>query len=149
MTPVRSGLLLVTVALVAPLFAADPLPRIPPTEPKDVAKKFHTQQGFTMDLLAAEPLTTDPVAIAYDENGRAWVVEMSDYPYTDKANDVAFQDSTKDLPIGLVRILEDTDGDGDFDKSTIFARDLSWPTGIALFKGGAYIAATPDIWYLK
>src|SRR5690606_20384112 len=31
----------------------------------------------------------------------------------------------------------------------IFARDLSWPTGIALFKGGAYIAATPDIWYLK
>ena len=149
MTPVRSGLLLVTVALVAPLFAADPLPRIPPTEPKDVAKKFHTQQGFTMDLLAAEPLTTDPVAIAYDENGRAWVVEMSDYPYTDKANDVAFQDSTKDLPIGLVRILDDTDGDGDFDKITIFARDLSWHTGIALFKGGAYIAATPDIWYLK
>jgi len=129
--------------------AADPLPRIPATEPKDVAAKFHTQHGFTMDLLAAEPLTTDPVAMVYDENGRAWVVEMSDYPYTNKANDVAFQDSTKDLPLGKVRILEDTDGDGDFDKSTIFARDLSWPTGIALFKGGVYIAATPDIWYLK
>ena len=125
------------------------LPRVPATEPKDVAAKFHTRSGFTLDLIAAEPLTTDPVAMAYDENGRAWVVEMTDYPYTDKANDVAWQDSTKDLPIGKVRILEDTDGDGVFDKSTIFARDLSWPTGIALFKGGAYIAATPDIWYLK
>src|SRR6187431_3264910 len=100
MTTVRSGLLLL-VALAAPVCAADPLPRIPPTEAQDVAAKFHTQHGFTMDLLAAEPLTTDPVAMAYDENGRAWVVEMSDYPYTDKANDVAWQDSTKDLPIGL------------------------------------------------
>ncbi|QDT53263.1 Cytochrome c [Caulifigura coniformis] len=135
--------------MVSVLPAADPLPRIPATEPKDVAAKFHAQHRFTMDLLAAEPLTTDPVAMVYDENGRAWVVEMSDYPYTDKKNDVAWQDSTKDLPLGKVRILEDTDGDGDFDKSTIFARDLSWPTGIALFKGGVYIAATPDIWYLK
>lgn len=150
MTPVRSCLpFFVLAALAAQLPAAEPLPRVPPTEPKDVGAKFHTKHGFTMDLLAAEPLTTDPVAITYDENGRAWVVEMSDYPYTDKANDVAWQDSTQDLPIGKVRILEDTDGDGDFDKSTIFARELSWPTGIALFKGGAYIAATPDIWYLK
>jgi glucose/arabinose dehydrogenase len=148
MTPVRSGLILLVLSVI-PLWAADALPRIPTTEPRDVAAKFHAQHGFSMDLIAAEPLTTDPVAIAYDENGRAWVVEMSDYPYTDKANDVAWQDSTKDLPIGKVRILEDTDGDGVFDKSTIFARDLSWPTGIALFKGGAYIAATPDIWYLK
>src|SRR5689334_8876646 len=107
MTTVRSGLPVLFVGLAATLFAAEPLPRIPPTEPKDVAAKFHMQQGFTMDLLAAEPLTTDPVAMAYDENGRAWVVEMSDYPYTDKANDVAWQDSTKDLPLGKVRILED------------------------------------------
>ncbi len=140
---------LLFAALVPPGHGAEPLPRVPATEPAHVGRTFHTQSGFHLDLLAAEPLTTDPVAIAYDEDGRAWVVEMSDYPYTDKANDVAWQDSKNDLPLGKVRILEDTDGDGDFDTSTIFARDLSWPTGIALFKGGAYIAATPDIWYLK
>src|SRR5688572_4020687 len=72
MTPVRSCLpFLVLAALAAQLPAAEPLPRVPPTEPKDVGAKFHTKHGFTMDLLAAEPLTTDPVAITYDENGRA------------------------------------------------------------------------------
>lgn len=125
------------------------LPRVPPTEPSETAKTFHVQHGFRLDLLASEPLTTDPVAIAYDENGRAWVVEMSDYPYTDKTTDVPFQERTTDLPIGRVRILEDVDGDGRFDRSEIFARELSWPTGIALYDGGAFVAATPDIWYLK
>jgi putative membrane-bound dehydrogenase-like protein len=102
-----------------------------------------------MDLLAAEPLVADPVAIEYDPDGRAYVVEMSDYPYTDKSTDKPFIERTTDLPLGKVRILEDVDGDGKFDRSTIFARDLSWPTGIALWRGGCFVAATPDIWYLK
>ncbi len=139
------GFVFTTVAALA----QESLPRTPPTEPGDVAKSFRLQHGFRMDLLAAEPLTTDPVAMAYDENGLAWVVEMSDYPYTDKSTDVPFQERTTDLPLGRVRILEDTDGDGDFDTSEIFARELSWPTGIALYDGGAFVAATPDIWYLK
>lgn len=127
----------------------EPLPRIAPTQPADVAKTLRVQHGFQMDLLAAEPLTTDPVAMEYDENGRAYVVEMSDYPYTDKTADKPFTEKTKDLPIGLVRILEDTDDDGKFDKSTLFADQLSWPTGLAFWKGGVYVAATPDIWYFK
>ncbi len=102
-----------------------------------------------MQLLAAEPLVTDPVAIEYDENGLAYVVEMSDYPYTDKSTDKPFVERTSDLPIGKVRVLEDVDGDGRFDRSTIFAEDLSWPTGIACWKGGVFVAATPDVWYLK
>ena len=88
-----------------------------------------------MELIAAEPLVMDPVAMAYDEDGRAWVVEMSDYPYTDKTKDVPFQEKTADLPLGRVRILEDVDGDGKFDKSYLFADQLSWPTGIALYQG--------------
>ena len=52
-----------------------------PPRPRHTSR---TQDGFRLDLLAAEPLVTDPVAVAYDEDGRAYVVEMRDYPYTDR-----------------------------------------------------------------
>lgn len=155
-------LTVMTVALlaagsVADLWAQEPkpaapldaFPRIPPTEATDAAAGLVAQHGFRLDLLAAEPLTMDPVAIDYDENGLAYVVEMSDYPYTDKATDKPFVERTQDMPIGRVRILEDADGDGKFDRSTIFADKLSWPTGVAFWKGGVFVAATPDIWYFK
>src|SRR4051794_27008686 len=49
--------------------------RIPPKEPAEAQKTFKTLGGFRLDLLAAEPLVTDPVAMEYDENGRAYVAE--------------------------------------------------------------------------
>src|SRR5437867_215740 len=125
------------------------LPGIAPTHARDAAKTFRVLDGFRMDLLAAEPLVASPVAMAYDENGRAYVCEMRDYPYTDKAHHQRNQENPTDAAIGVVRLLEDTDGDGVFDKSTIFADGLSWPTGLACWKGGVFVAATPDIWYLK
>jgi putative membrane-bound dehydrogenase-like protein len=129
--------------------AAEPSLRIAPHEPAAAQETFHVLDGFRLDLIAAEPLVTSPVAMAYDERGRAWVVEMNDYPYTDKTTDVAFKERTTDKPLGKVRILEDVDGDGVFDRSSVLAEDLSWPTGIALYGGGCYVAATPDLWYLK
>lgn len=129
--------------------AAESLPRIVPLEPASALESFALKNGFTLELIAAEPLVTDPVAGAYDENGRLFVVEMNDYPYTDKSTDKPNAERTNDLPIGKVRLLEDLDDDGVFDKSTIFARDLSWPTGIAVYDGGVFVAATPDLWYLK
>jgi putative membrane-bound dehydrogenase-like protein len=129
--------------------AADPLPRFSPLEPAEALKSFIVRDGFEMQLLASEPLVTDPVAMEYDESGRAYVAEMRDYPYTDKASDKPFVERTKDEPLGRIRLLEDTDGDGRFDKSTVFAEGLSWPTGLALWKGGVYVVATPDLWYLK
>lgn len=125
------------------------LPGLPPVEPANVGKTFRIQHGFKMDLLAAEPLVTDPVAMVYDENGLAYVVEMNDYPYTDKTTHEAWKVNTTDKPIGRVRVLQDTNGDGKFDKSWIFAEQLSWPSGIIFWKGGVFVTATPDIWYLK
>lgn len=137
--------------LAAPLRGEPSLqfPTIPPTPPAEAEKTFEVLHGFRMQLIAAEPLVTSPVAITYDEDGRAFVCEMNDYPYTDKAHHKASQENPTDQPIGKVRMLVDTDGDGVFDKSTIFADGLSWPTGSVCWKGGIIVVATPDIWYFK
>ncbi|MFN9977898.1 MAG: dehydrogenase, partial [Phycisphaerae bacterium] len=85
----------------------------------------------------------------YDENGRAWVAEMRDYPFTGREADQPFADQTGSLPLGQIRTLDDTNGDGVFDQSKVFAEGLSWPTGLALWKGGVFVVATPDLWYLR
>jgi putative membrane-bound dehydrogenase-like protein len=132
-----------------PQTATPSFPRVPPLSPAEAAKSFRVLHGFRMELVAAEPLVTDPVAMAFDEHGRAYVCEMIDYPYTDKARHQPNQENPTDAPLGRVRLLEDTDGDGRFDKSTVFAEGLSWPTGVACWQGGVFVIATPDLWYLK
>jgi putative membrane-bound dehydrogenase-like protein len=118
-------------------------PRVPPTPPEKAEATFEVQHGFRMELIAAEPLVCDPVDLAYDEDGRAYVVEMRDYPYPEEKN---VQPTV--FP-GTVRLLEDTDGDGKFDKATVFADQLAWPTSVCCYKGGVFVAAAPDIWYFK
>jgi putative membrane-bound dehydrogenase-like protein len=115
----------------------DELPRIAPHEPKDALQTFQTLPGFRMDQVAAEPLVHSPVALTFDETGRMYVVEMIDYSEQDKEF------------LGTVRLLEDTNGDGHFDKSTAFAEKLSWPTAITCYDGGVFVGAAPDIFYLK
>jgi putative membrane-bound dehydrogenase-like protein len=116
---------------------ADELPRIPPHEPAAALTTFQTIPGFQVEQVAAEPLVHSPVAVAFDENSRMYVVEMIDYSEQDKEF------------LGSVRLLEDTDGDGRFDKSTLFADKLSWPTAIACYDGGVFVGAAPDVIYLK
>ncbi|MCA9181602.1 MAG: hypothetical protein KDA51_09110, partial [Planctomycetales bacterium] len=127
---------------------ADELPRVAPKSPAEAIQTIRLQDGFHAELVAAEPMVTDPIAMQYDENGSAYVIEMNDYPYSDKSYDLAWQTQTSE-PIGRVRLLEDTNGDGIFDKSSVFADHLSWPTGVAVWKGGVYVMATPDVFYLK
>src|ERR1043166_1436568 len=86
----------------------DRLPSIAPTPAREAAKTFRVLDGFRMDLLAPEPLVASPVAMAYDENGRAYVCEMRDYPYTDKARHQRNQENPTDAAIGTIRLLEDT-----------------------------------------
>ncbi|MES2791473.1 MAG: PVC-type heme-binding CxxCH protein [Planctomycetota bacterium] len=141
---------LLTLVTVAP--ADDGVltfPRIVPVPPAVAAKSFEVLDGFRMDLLAAEPLVTSPVALEYDEHGQGWVLEMRDYPFTDKNTDKPFADKSGDMPMGRIRVLRDTDGDGVFDKSQVFTEEISWPTGLAFWKGGVFVTATPDIWYFK
>ena len=115
----------------------DRLPRIPPVAPADALATFQVEPGFRLEQTVAEPLLVDPVALSFDENGRLYVIEMRDYSEDDTAN------------LGRVRLLEDADGDGKFEKSSVFVEGLSWPTAILCCRGGVVVGAPPDIWFFK
>ena len=126
-------------------FAAEPevdlkeLPSFPAVEVTNALATFKIKAGFHLDVVAAEPLVRSPIEVCFDENGRMFVVEMIDY-----------SEMRDEKPHwGRVSVLEDTDGDGRYDKSTVFVDNLPWPTGIFWANGGLYVAATPDIFFCK
>ncbi len=122
-----------------PDYAAE-LPRVPLKTPEESRASFVPRPGFRVELAAAEPLLRSPVALDFDEDGRLYVAEFAEY------NDyVTATAHTK----GFVRRLEDTDGDGVYDKSTVFASDVPNPTGVACWDGGVYVGSAPDLLYLK
>ena len=122
-----------------PEVTAKDMPRFPAVEPANAAATFQVKKGFRLELVAAEPLVNSPVTMAFDEHGRLFVVEMIDYSER--------RDETPHA--GRIRLLEDTDGDGKFDKSTVFADNLPWPTAVICYGGGIFVGATPDILWLK
>ncbi len=117
-------------------FAAE-LPRIPPVEPADALTTFQVLPGFRIEQVAAEPLVADPGGDGLRRRRPA--VRRRD------ARLLGGQDG----PAGRVRLLEDTDGDGRFDKSTVFVDELSWPTAVTCYDGGVFVGAAPDILYCK
>jgi putative membrane-bound dehydrogenase-like protein len=123
----------------APEQVADPkaLPKFPPVAAPDALNTFQLRKGFRMELVAAEPLVTEPIALAFDEDGRLFVVAMNDFPEGDKQRP------------GQVKRLEDTDGDGRFDKATVFADGLHWPSAVHCYGGGVFVAAVPDLLFCR
>ncbi len=115
----------------------DELPRIAPREPADALSLFEVNPGLKIELIAAEPLVNDPVAIDFDELGRAFVAEMRGY-----------SEQTSDR-LGRIRLLVDRDADGRFDSSTIFADRLSWPTAVICCAGGILVGDAPHIIFFK
>jgi putative membrane-bound dehydrogenase-like protein len=115
------------------------LPRYPAVEPKDAVSTWKIKKGFKLELAAHEPQVNSPIAMCFDERGRMFVCEMIDYS---ERRDVKPH-------LGRVSMLEDKDGDGVYETSTVFADDLPWPTGIIWANGGLYVIATPDIFFFK
>jgi len=113
------------------------LPRLNPTEPAEALQTFALREGFRLELAASEPLVADPVALAFDADSRLYTVEMRGYS------------EQPDEALGQIRLLTDTDGDRQFDQSTIFVDGLSWPTAIHCYDGGVFIADAPDLIYAR
>jgi len=111
-----------------------------PLSPEESLKYFKTEPGLRVELVASEPMVVDPVAVAWDERGRMFVVEDRGYPVGPGKGQ---------KPVGQVVLLEDTDGDGKYDKRTVFADSLTFPNGVMPWNGGVYVTCAPYLYYFK
>src|SRR5437867_1953457 len=105
-------------------------------EPERFIETARIADGLKIELAAREPNIVDPVAMAFDADGRMYVVEMRDYPVEPEGTAA---------PLGRIRLLEDKDLDGYYEKATVFAEGLRYPTSVIPWKGGVLVASPPDI----
>ncbi|MGN6511171.1 MAG: PVC-type heme-binding CxxCH protein, partial [Chitinophaga sp.] len=109
--------------------------------PAESNKLTQVPADFEIQLFAAEPDITKPIAMTWDEKGRLWIVESVDYPNAFTEVDSVANDR--------IKICEDTDGDGKADKFTVFADSLNIPTSIVMANGGIIVSMAPDFLFLK
>jgi putative membrane-bound dehydrogenase-like protein len=116
------------------------LERVPPLPPEQARQAIQPVDGFRVELVAAEPLVRSPIALDFDEDGRMYVVEYPEY------NDYA---ATRPHGHGAIRRLEDRDGDGRYEHAVAFADDVPFASGVLCYDGGVFVAAAPDLLFLK
>lgn len=110
----------------------------PPLSPEDELKTLKVAPGFKVELVASEPMIQDPIAVSWDDQGRMYVVEMRGYMHDMDA-------AGEDQPIGRIQRLEDTDGDGKYDKATTFVDKLLMPRAVMAIGDGALVAEPPNL----
>ncbi len=115
-------------------------PTEPPKSPEDSQACFQIEPGFRIELVAAEPIITDPVAIDFDHLGRMFVVEYTDYPVGPKDPEAP--------PLSQVLLLEDVDRDGRMDQRTVFANHLKFCHSLMAFRDGILACTETQILYL-
>lgn len=113
----------------------------PALSPKKSLKKMEVEEGFKVELIAAEPLVHAPTAMNFDEKGRIWVVEMQSYMLDTLG-------TGEDQASGNIVILEDKDQDGTFDTRKVFMDSLVMPRAICLIEDGILVAEPPFLWYV-
>src|SRR5215813_5190480 len=131
--------ILLVLPLIAALAASAALPA-GPLPPQAAPGTLKVRPGFEVEMVAAEPLIQSPVAFDWGPDGRLWVVEMRDYP---------LGMDNKGKPGGRIVCLEDTDGDGRYDKATVFLDGLLFPTGVMSWGKGVIVTCAPDVFYAE
>ena len=137
MTAVVSGVL----SLATTIIAAEQPTR--PLTPKEALAAFQIEPGLRIELVVSELMVIDPVSFAWDEQGRLYVAENRGYP------DPLQTSGKPKTKLGRIARLEDTDGDGTYDRRTEFATGLGYPNGLAVWRGGVFVTSAPDVLYLK
>jgi mono/diheme cytochrome c family protein/glucose/arabinose dehydrogenase len=124
------------------LVSPEIIPPAPALSAEEALKSFTVAPGFRVEIVAADPLIHDPVAMAFDPDGRIYAVEMLGFmPNPDGKGE--------DRPVGQVVLLEDTTGDGRMDKRTVFLDGLVMPRALALAHGGVLVAEPPFLWFCR
>src|SRR5947209_7581673 len=108
--------------------------------PEQAQAAFKVAPGLKVELVASEPQIESPVAMAFDEDGRLFVVEMLDYPNGPAKGQP---------PEGRVKLLEDRDGDGVYETSHVYADKLLYANGVLPWKDGPIVTVAPRIMHLR
>ncbi len=108
--------------------------------PTETLATLRVPEGFTVELVAAAPLVEHPLMGGFDELGRLYVADNAGL-------NLPAEELEKQQP-NFIRRLEDTDGDGRFDRATTFADKMTFPQGAVWFRGALYVASPPNIWRL-
>ena len=112
----------------------------PALSPDAALKSFRLSDDFRIELFASEPQVLSPVEMVFDEDGKVYVAEMLDYP----------EDPPPGKPArSRIRLLEDRNGDGRIDQSTVFADQVLEVSGLQPWKGGLIVTSAPDILFMK
>ncbi len=130
----------VTAAEESPAASGDGSPRPGPVDAETAVTRFELPDDLRIELVAAEPDVIDPVAMAFDAEGRLWVVEMSDYPNGPPEDGP---------PLSRVRVLTDADGDGRYTDPVTFADKLLFANGLLLWNGGLLVTSEGEVLFLR
>lgn len=129
---------MICAASMLSLFVAAGAGAHPPLDAERSMRRIRVPPGYAVELAASEPEVVDPVAIAFDPQGRLFVVEYRDYPLGPEGGKPA---------LSRIARLEDQDGDGRFETRTTFA-EIPFAQGIMAYRDGVLVTAAPDVWYL-
>jgi len=136
---VRMGLLaLAWIGTADRALAQRDLKNIPDPDPELERRTFQVADGFEVNLYAADPLLAKPIQMNFDPQGRLWIASSEIYPH------IAPGQPATDK----ILVIEDRDGDGTAERTTVFADGLLIPTGVEPGDGGAYVANSTELIHL-